>query len=255
MKKLPLFHWRIRNEGGRKKIGQTVLMWDPNPQVPHLSYSFFPAADDLLVSDLKSKRLSPRPRRVEHLSVCQGACGRKPRKREKYRGFTGLCVSHRAQLKWKTPSGTKSAPLSPRSLTVPVDPELCLLGNFSKYPSLAKLNASQMNWHCCVQPRNAIAVPWEPDSPLLMIDRWLKWIVAPPWEKSYIVSESGTAPFWKYGSHIHTILASRLHQVPKLFVMILYTDLFLFLCAGRRGGGGSLISFVSILLLYWLFFF
>lgn len=49
----------------------------------HLSYSFFPATDDLLVSDLKSKRLSPRPRRVENLSVCQGACGRKPRKREK----------------------------------------------------------------------------------------------------------------------------------------------------------------------------
>lgn len=58
-------------------------------------------------------------------------------------------MSHRVQLKWN-PSGTKSAPLEPRSLTLPVDPELCLLGNFSKYPSLAKQNASQINWNCSV---------------------------------------------------------------------------------------------------------
>lgn len=96
----PVIHW-----------GRTVLMLDPG--APHLCYSFFPASNDLLVSDLKPKRFSPRPRRVEHLSVCQGACGWKPTEKKK---LHQLCVTA-----WTTMTGAK----------VPADSELCLLENFA----------------------------------------------------------------------------------------------------------------------------
>lgn len=72
----PLAHAHLWRRSEVKYRLRTHTPGNLEPRVPHLSDSFFPAADDLLVSDLKPKGFPPRPRRVEHLPVRQGACGR-----------------------------------------------------------------------------------------------------------------------------------------------------------------------------------
>lgn len=153
-------------------------MLDLNPRLSHLSYSFLPAADDLLVSDLETKRFTPRPRRVEHLPVCQCACRWKP---------TSPAVSHRVKIKFNQKSLELEFQQSPS----------CAYW-WTWYPNKTKSNLKKF---LCAKPSFTLLF-------------WFKISVA-PWGKKrikYCLRNISTS-FWKCGSHMLSILAWLIHPV------------------------------------------